>query len=687
MSTTADKSPCNPLLDLRGLPLFDAIRAEHVEPAVDAVLADNRAGIDALGRREDAATWGDFAGALEEMSERLDRVWSPVRHLNAVMDQPELREAYNRCVPRLSAYSTEVGQDERLYRGYRRIADAENFDALGTAQRRIVTSALRDFRLAGVALEPDAKARFKAIQEELSTLSSRFEQNVLDATDAWYLHIEDEPQLTGLPSSAVDLARDNARQAGVAGWRFNLEAPSYVPFMTYADSRELRRQVYEAYVCRASELGPHAGRWDNTPVIDRILALRREAARLVGYPHFSEYALETRMARGTQEVVDFLRGLAGHARPAAEREWAELQAFARDTHGLGDLQAWDVPYYAEKLKRQRYRFDREDVRPYFPVKRVLSGLFEVVRRLFGMEVLPAQGAPVWHPDVRFMEIRDAQAGLRGQFYLDLYARPHKRGGAWMDSCRSRRRSAEEVQSPVACLTCNFPRPVSGRPSLLSHDDVITLFHEFGHGLHHMLTQVDYTGVSGINGVAWDAVELPSQFLENWCWEEQALAFISGHHETGEPLPGEMLEKMRAAKNFQSGMATARQIEFALFDMRLHSDFDPAGGRSVQSLLDEVRDEVAVVRPPAFNRFQNGFAHIFAGGYAAGYYSYKWAEVLSADAYSRFEEAGIFDRRAGLDFLHAVLEQGGSRDPLELFVEFRGREPEIGALLRHSGLAA
>jgi oligopeptidase A len=687
VSARADKSEANPLLDPAALPRFDAIRAEHVEPAIDAVLAENRAAIEALAHSSEAPTWGSFAAVLEETGDRLDRVWSPVRHLNAVMDQPALRDAYNACVVKLSAYATEVGQDERLYRGYRAIAEGPQIEALDAAQRRVVSNALRDFRLAGVALEPDAKARFKAIQEELSTLSSRFEQNLLDATDAWSLQVDDDEQLAGLPASAVDLARDNAREAGTDGWRFNLEAPSYIPLMTYADDRALRRQAYEAYVTRASELGPHAGRWDNTPNIDRILELRAEAARLVGYPHFAEYALETRMARSTQEVVDFLRDLAAHARPAAEREWMQLQEFARNEHGLDALQAWDVMYYAEKLKQHRYSFNREDVRPYFPVERVLTGMFEVVRRLFGIDVRPAEGVALWHPDVRFMEIRDAKGELRGQFYLDLYARPHKRGGAWMDSCRSRKRNGGSMQTPVAYLTCNFPRPVSGKPSLLSHEDVVTLFHEFGHGLHHMLTCIDYAAVSGINGVAWDAVELPSQFLENWCWEEEALAFISGHYQTGEVLPSELLNKMKAAKNFQSGMATVRQIEFALFDIRLHSDFVPGAGRSVQSLIDEVRKEVAVVRPPEFNRFQNGFAHIFAGGYAAGYYSYKWAEVLSADAYGRFEEAGVFDREAGRDFLHAVLEQGGSRDPMELFVEFRGREPQIDALLRHSGLAA
>ena len=682
--TTTDE---NPLLIANGLPRFRAIKPEHVEPALDTLLAQNRAELEALFAHAPACTWEGTVQPLEDMSERLSRMWSPVSHLNAVMNNDALRAAYNACLPKLSAYSTEVGQDERIYRAYKALAASPEFARLSQAQKKIVENGLRDFRLAGAELSLDAKARFKAIQQELATTAAKFEENVLDATHAWDLHLTDPADVAGLPESALTMAREMAQAQGLEGWRFTLDAPSYIPFLTYADNRELRREMYTAYVTRASEQGPNAGRWDNGPVMTRILQLRNEAARLLGFPHYAARSLATKMARSVDEVLKFLSELNTRARPQAAREFAELAEFARREHGATKLESWDIAYYSEKLRVARYAFSEEALRPYFPEPQVVRGMFDVVGRLYGLRIAEVAGVDTWHPDVRFYEIRDEDGGLRGQFYLDLYAREHKRGGAWMDECLTRTRKGDGVQTPVAYLTCNFTPPAEGRPALFTHDEVTTLFHEFGHGLHHMLTRVDYAGVSGINGVAWDAVELPSQFMENWCWEREALDLFARHYESGERLPEALYEKMIAAKNFQSAMQMQRQIEFALFDMRLHSTFDPNGSASVQDVLDQVRREVAVIVPPPFNRFQHSFGHIFAGGYAAGYYSYKWAEVLSADAFSKFEENGVFDRATGRAFLQNILEQGGAREPMELFVQFRGREPRIDALLRHSGLAA
>ncbi len=682
----------NPLLDFAAgsassLPPFGAIRPEHVAPALDRILTENRSERERLLAATASHSWDNLVDPMEDMQERLHRAWSPVAHLNAVMNSEPLRAAYNAGVPRVADYSTELGQDERLYVAYKAIAQRPDYVALSAAQQRIIQNALRDFRLAGAELAPEDKQRFREIQNELSTLTSRFSQNVLDATQAWELVLTDPKDLAGLPPSALAMAKQAAEREGKPGYKFGLEGPFYVAFMTYADNPELRRRMYEAYVTRASDRGPNAGRWDNTELITRILKLRREAAALLGFKNYAEYALQTRMAKSVPQVLDFLSGLAAKARPAAVRDLEELKAYAREEHGAASLEAWDVAYYSEKLRVHRYAFSEEELRPYFPENRVLSGMFEVVQRLYGMTIQPVKKVETWHPDVRFYEIRDESGEVRGRFYVDLYARPNKRGGAWMDDCLSRRRRGPEAQIPVAYLVCNFSPPIGGQPALFTHDEVNTLFHEFGHGLHHMLTKVDYAGVSGINGVAWDAVELPSQFMENWCWERPALDIISGHYQTGEHLPEALLQKMRAAKNFQSGMQFVRQLEFALFDMRLHADFDPDGKQSVQQVLDQVRGEVAVIVPPAFNRFQNSFSHIFAGGYAAGYYSYKWAEVLSADAFSKFEENGVFDRHTGREFLHNILEQGGVHEPMELFVRFRGRAPSIEPLLRHSGLAA
>ena len=677
----------NPLLDMRGLPPFSLIRPEHIEPAIDQVLTDNRAAVVRLLDAQQHYTWANLVAPLEELGDRLRRIWSPVGHMNAVINSSELRAAYNACLPKLSDYATELGQNERLYQAYQAIADGEEWPQLDTAQKKIIENALRDFRLSGVALPPDRKARYKEIMQELSNLTAKFEENLLDATNGWHKHITDENKLAGLPPTARGLLAQLAQQRGLDGWVATLEFPSYIPILTYGDDRELRREMYEAYVTRASDAGPNAGRWDNTPVMEKLLALRHESARLLGFNNYAEYSIEPKMARSPQQVLDFLTDLAQRSLTMARSELDEVRTYARAQHGVQELESWDVTYYSEKLRQHRYAISKEDLKPYFPEARAVNGMFQVVKRLYGLDIRERSGVDTWHPSVRFFEIYDERGELRGQFYLDLYARQHKRGGAWMDECITRKRSAAGVQTPTAYLTCNFSPPVGSDPALFTHDEVLTLFHEFGHGLHHMLTRVDYPSVAGIAGVAWDAVELPSQFMENWCWQREALDLIAGHYQTGAPLPDELFQKMLAAKNFQSGMQMVRQLEFALFDFRLHLEYDPSKGARVYEILDEVREHVAVMRPPSFNRFPHSFSHIFAGGYAAGYYSYKWAEVLSSDAFAAFEEKGIFDRDTGLRFLSTVLEQGGSREPMELFVEFRGREPTIDALLRHSGIAA
>ena len=677
----------NPLLDFNGLPHFSAIRPEHVEPALDTLLARNRAELEGLLAAIHEPRWDNFVQPIEDMGERLSRLWSPVSHLNAVMNSESLRVVYNQCLPKLSDYYTELGQDPRLYRGYKAVASGAEFATYTPAQKKIIDNAVRDFRLAGAELNDQDKQRYREIQQELSSLTSKFDENVLDATNSWELLITDAAQLAGLPESAVSAAHQAALEQDKPGWKFSLHGPSYVPFLTYADDRGLRRRMYEAYATRASDQGPNAGTWDNATIIERMLRLRRAKARLLGYANYAELSLVTKMAANTEEVLGFLRDLAARSYPAAQAELKELREFAASRYGVQDLESWDIAYYSEKLRVERYDFSEEDLRPYFPADQVIQGMFEVVHRLYGLTITPITGVETWHPEVRFYEIRDASKEVRGRFYMDLHPRPGKRGGAWMDDCIGRKRTGNTVQVPVAYLICNSTPPVGDTPALLTHDEVTTLFHEFGHGLHHMLTRVDYLGVAGINGVAWDAVELPSQFMENWCWERQALDRLARHYQTGAALPDDLYSKMIAAKNFQSAMQMVRQIEFSLFDMRLYGDFDPDGDQSVLELLDEVRREVAVIMPPAFNRFQNSFSHIFAGGYAAGYYSYKWAEVLSADAFSKFEENGVFDRRTGEEFLRSILEQGGTCEPMELFIRFRGRKPTIDALLRHSGLAA
>jgi len=674
----------NPLLQLTDLPPFSQIKPEHVEPAIDRILADNRAEIERLLAATDEYNWDNLAAPLADLEDRLNRTWSPVSHMIAVVNSDALREAHNACLPKLSQYATELGQNTRLYAAFQQIAQDARLD---TAQHKAIDNALRDFRLAGVDLPEEQKQRYMAIQQRLSTLTAKFSEHVLDATQAWSKAIESEDALTGLPLSAVAMARQTAEQKGLDGWLLTLEFPSYFAVMSYADDRGLREEVYHAYATRASDQGPHAGKFDNGPLMEEILALRHELANLLGFANYAERSLATKMAPSTDKVIAFLSDLADRSLGMAREELEELAAFARELHGIDVLQPWDITYYAEKLRQHRYALSQEDLKPYFPEPRVVSGLFEVVKRLYGLQIDELQDVDTWHPSVRVFEIRDRHDELRGSFYLDLYARENKRGGAWMDECISRRATHSDVQLPVAYLTCNFTPPIGDDPALLTHNEVITLFHEFGHGLHHMLTQVDVMAVSGISGVPWDAVELPSQFLENWCWEREAVDLIATHYQSGEPLPDALYSRMMAAKNFHAGMQMVRQLEFSLFDFRLHRDYDPTLGARVQEILDAVRTEVAVVKPPQYHRFQHSFSHIFAGGYAAGYYSYKWAEVLSSDAFARFEETGIFNRDTGLAFLEAVLEQGGARDPMDLFVEFRGREPEIDALLRHSGISA
>jgi len=673
----------NPLLELKGLPPFARIRPEQVEPAVDDLLAACRGRIEALTRYPDPPTWEGFVEPLEEANDRLDRAWSPVSHLNAVMNSDALRAAYNACLPKLSEYATEVGQNRALFEGFRAVADRKGLDA---PQRKLVENALRDFHLGGVDLPADKQARYKEISRELAQLTSRYEENLLDASNAWSKRVTDEAALAGLPASALALARQTADDRGEEGWVLTLDAPSCLPVMTYADDRGLRHEVYRAYCTRASDQGPHAGEWNNTLVMDRILTLRHELAVLLDFGNYAERSLATKMARSTAEVMGFLNDLAERSVTQARRELEELARFAAERHGCEGLAPWDLAYYSEKLRQHRYEITEEELRPYFPLPRVLTGLFAVVERLFAIRVREVTGVETWHPGVRFFEIRDLGGELRGQFYLDPFARRKKRGGAWMDVCINRFHTGRHNRIPVAYLVCNFAPPVGERPSLLTHNEVETLFHEFGHGLHHLLTKVAYPSVAGINGVPWDAVELPSQFLENWCWERESLDLVSGHVDTGEPIPEALYLRMRAAKNFQSAMQLVRQLEFALFDFRLHLEYEPGRGGRVYEILDQVRDRVAVMKPPAFNRFAHGFGHIFSGGYEAGYYSYKWAEVLSADAFSLFEERGLFHRDTGLTFRTTILEQGGSADAMDLYVDFRGRAPTIDALLRHSGIA-
>jgi oligopeptidase A len=671
------KTQQNPLLAMRGLPPFSEIRAEYIEPAIDALLAANRAELNGLAQVNGAPSVSGVIVPVEQLRHRLARTWSPVSHLNAVMNSDPLRAAYNACLPKLSAYQTEVGQNEALYRAYAVIAGDPR---LTPAQRALVDDALRDFRLAGVALAPEHKARFKKLMQELARLQARFEENVLDAATAWSMLVGDESRLRGLPGHVLRRAQSEAAQRGETGWLLTLDFPTYHAVVTHAEDAKLRRELYEAWSTRASDRGPQAGRFDNTEVMREILRLRHDVARMLGYPTFVEYSLANKMAESATEVRGFLDDLAARSLPAGQREVAELEECAGRP-----LEAWDVAYYAEKLRRARYDVSDEQLRPYLPVERVLAGAFAVTGHIYGLRIERRAGVDVWHEDVRLYDVRDARDELRGSFYVDLYARPKKRSGAWMDDCIGRARLNGSVELPVAYLCCNFTPPIGGAPALLAHGEVVTLFHELGHTLHHVLTRVDYPSVAGINGVPWDAVELPSQFMEGFAWAPAVLPLISAHHETGEPLPASLLERMLAARRFNAGMQMLRQLEFALFDLRLHAEYAPGNGDLVASVLRDVRRQVSVVPVPEFNRFAHGFTHVFGGAYAAGYYSYKWAEVLAADAFAAFEEAGVLDRATGQRFLRSILEVGGTRPVMDAFVEFRGRRPKLDALLSQCGL--
>ncbi|MCK8538630.1 oligopeptidase A [Yersinia ruckeri] len=676
----------NPLLTPFSLPPFSAIRPEDIVPAVQSALDECCQSVERVVAQAGPFTWDNLCQPLAESDNRLSRIWSPVGHLNAVKNSPELRTAYEQSLPLLSEYGTWVGQHKGLYQAYVSLKEGTGFAELTPPQRKAVDNALRDFQLSGIGLPEEQQKRYGEIVARLSELGSTYSNNVLDATMGWNKLVTDEKELAGLPESALAAARAMAEAKELDGWLLTLDMPSYLPVMTYADNASLREEMYRAFATRASDQGPNAGKWDNSEIMAEILTLRHELAQLLGFASYADHSLATKMAEEPQQVLNFLTDLAKRARPQAEEELAQLRAFAEEHFGVSELAAWDIPYYSEKQKQHLFSISDEQLRPYFPEQRVVEGLFEVVKRIYGITAKERHGVDSWHPDVRFFDLFDAKGELRGSFYLDLYAREHKRGGAWMGDCIDSLRLANgELQKPVAYLVCNFNGPVGDKPALFTHNEVTTLFHEFGHGLHHMLTQIDTAGVAGISGVPWDAVELPSQFMENWCWEPEALAFISGHYQTHEPLPKEMLDKMLAAKNYQAALFILRQLEFGLFDFRMHYEFDPVKGAQILPTLQEVKKQVAVVPAPSWGRFPHAFSHIFAGGYAAGYYSYLWAEVLSADAFSRFEEEGIFNAETGQSFLDNILSRGGSEEPMMLFKRFRGREPQLDAMLRHYGI--
>ena len=674
----------NPLLDFSRLPRYGSIRPEHVAPAIDALLDRNRALIASLTGEDTPASWEAFAEPLESANDKLARAWGAAAHLHAVDDNPGIRDAYKTNLPKITRYYTDLAQNLDLYAKFKALRASPEFNRLSPTRRRIVENNLRDYRLGGAELQPERKRRFAEIQEELAALEAKFSENLLDATNAFSELVTDRAQLIGLPEDILRAAEEAARKDGQTGWKLTLHAPSYVPLMQYAENRALRERIYRAYVTRASEFGEPG--LDNTRLISDELRLRREKARLLGYDSFARLSLVPKMAESPAAALAFLEDLAARALPHARKDYVELERFARTELGLSELCAWDIAFASEKLRAKLYAFSDQEVKQYFPEPKVLEGMFRLVESLYGLRITPDK-TETWHPDVKFFRIADPRDNLVGRFFLDPYSRETKRGGAWMDEAVTRQRAEGALETPVAHLVCNFPGHVEGEPSLLTHDEVMTLFHEFGHGLHHLLSQVDDLGVSGIRGVEWDAVELPSQFMENFCWEWDVLSRMTAHARSGEPLPRSLFEKMLSAKNFQSGMQTVRQIEFALIDMHLHHDFDPQGAKTPRQLLDEIRAEVAVVIPPGYNRFLNNFSHVFSGSYAAGYYSYKWAEVLSADAYSLFEENGVFDRSTGERFRDEILAVGGSRPAIDSFKAFRGREPKIDALLRHNGMIA
>ena len=675
----------NPLLNNGGLPAFSQITPNIIQPAIESIVADNRQQIADLVDKGDMS-WDGLIKPISLLEDRLSRAWSPVRHLNSVKSSDKLREAYNTCLPLLSEYSTEMSQNRQLYQGYRNIAESPDYAELDSAQQKSVDDSLKHFRLGGVDLEGADKQRYQQLQKDLSDLQSSFDNNLLDATQSWQKLVSDVRQLEGIPEYAMAMFKQLAEQNNQSGYRLTLDMPSYIAVVTYAQSRELRKEIYEAYSTRASDQQITDKKWDNAGNMQQIVAKRHEKAKILGFDNYAEYSLETKMAESVEQVLDFLYDLAQRSKSAAISEVDERQAYAESLGFDGELQAWDYAYYSEKLKQHKYQISEEDLKPYFCDDKVISGLFEIVKTLYGVDIVSVENTvDVWDKSVRFYQINNPSGDIIGQFYLDLYARENKRGGAWMDECINRYHIDGKTQIPVAYLTCNLTPPIGDEPALFTHDEVITLFHEFGHGLHHMLTRIDVPEVAGINGVEWDAVELPSQFMENFCWQKQALEIFARHYQTGDILPEELFDKMLAAKNFQSALQMLRQVEFALFDIKLHQQDGISSAAQIQDILDQVRAEISVVKTPLNNRFQNGFSHIFAGGYAAGYYSYKWAEVLSADVFSAFEEAGIFDATIGLKFLHCILEQGGSRPAMKSFQCFRGREPNIDALLRHSGI--
>jgi len=666
----------NPLTKLEGLPVFSAIRPEHVEPAVRQVLGEQREQLRRM-EREHAPSFG-CVEELERIHAAVHRVWGPVAHFNAVVSTPPLRDAYNKCLPLITEFNTMLNQSEPLYSLFSRLQ--REVDPADRTKAQLLSLTLRDFRLAGVALTGKARNQFAELTRQLAQRQAAFEQNLMDATDAFEHHEVDRETLAGLPEIVLRRAKESARVRGLAGWRLTLDPPTYLAVMTHAVSETLRMRYYEAWVTRASDQGPHAGRWSNGALIEEILALRHESARLLGYENYAALSLATKMAGSPEEVFDFLRDLVIRSKPVAERELAELTEFAGRK-----IEPWDLLYYSEQLKQARFDLSEEKLRPYFPLPRVLAGMFRVAEELFGLRVEPKDGVDAWHPDVSYYEISSSEGRPIGGFFTDLFARPRKRGGAWMDECLIRSHLRGISQAPVAYLVCNFNPPVDEDPSLLTHNDVVTLFHEFGHALHHLLTEVDYPSLAGINGVPWDAVELPSQFFENYAWLPEVLPWISGRHQTGEPLPEETLTRLRASRKFQAGLTMVRQLEFALFDFRLHAEYDPKAGAQTESVLAQVRSDVAVIEAPAFNRFANTFSHVFGGGYAAGYYSYHWAEVLAADAFSAFEEQGSFDASTAEQFRRCILASGGSRDMLEVFRDFRGRSPSLDPLLRQTGI--
>jgi len=675
----------NASIEINQLPLFSKIKINDIETTINTIIRENTEKLEEVLKSEQSKNWQSLILELEKMDNTLSRTWSPISHLNSVMNSEKMRKAHDSCLPKLSAYSTEQSQNSDLYKAYVEVSESKIFNDLDSANKKVIENALLRFKLNGVALSSEDKKHFKEIKALLSSLQSKFEQNVMDATQIFQIHIEDKTQLTGLPEFAKDMAKQAAQEENLKGWLFTLDAPSYISVMTYSEIRKFREEMYTAFTTRASNEGPNAGEFDNTQVMNDILKARKELASLLNYKNYAEISIADKMANTTKDVLDFLNDLAEKSKPQAEKEFQALKNFAKKEYDIRQLEAWDIMFVSEKLKQKEYGISQEEIKPYFPAPKVIKGLFEIVNRLYGITINEITGIDVWHKDVKFYEINDEEGNLRGQFYFDLYARNNKRGGAWMDECICRMKNADKIQIPVAYLTCNLTPPVGNKPALLNHDEVTTLFHEFGHGLQHMLTKVDTLFVSGISGVEWDAVELPSQFMENWCWQKEGLQLISSHVDSGDALPEDLYNKLVKAKNFQSAMIMVRQLEFALFDFRLHMEFNTEEFKNTQALLNEVRKKVSVIIPPMNNKFQHGFTHIFSGGYAAGYYSYKWAEVLSADAFSKFEEKGVFDRKTGKEFLSCILETGGSERAMELFTKFRGRGPDINALLKHSGL--